>query len=794
MSASPTPSPRDLGPARAPRLWLFRVLAAVAIPLLFLAGLEAALRVAGFGQPASFLVPDEKPGFLRTNPRFGASYLPGSFDLRPLNYRVPARKAPNALRVVVLGESAAQGVPAPQFGFAAQLRAQLRSRYPGRTVEVINTGIVAINSHAVYQISRQMAEISPDAFVVYMGNNEVVGPYGPGCAYLSEMPPLWVIRLSIWVKSTRTGQLVNAAVGLLSRRGRPPAEWGGMAMFVNNAVSADDPRLRQVYANFEANLRDIVRAASGAGAKTILCTVASNLRDCAPLLSVHGPGLAAAELTAWTRAFTRGRTEWLLNEYGPARADLLEAARIDPDYADTDYMLGVIDLKSGDIEAARRHLIGAQHWDALRFRPDPAINEIVRRVADSAGADVSLVDAAGFLGSDPASTAAPAGHESFFEHVHLDWGGNYLLSRAVAERLDGALGGGGNAPGSWLSSAGCADALAYTAHERDSVLESVGVIVQNPPFTNQLTYCEDQARLLAAFAQARAARNDPEGLLRAKEIVDAAMANDPDNPDLPKIASGIDDDRGDANAALAHARKAEQLRPRDFTLATDEAVRLMRLNKATDAESLLRETARASSERERALMAPAFADLFARTGRLAEGRTYLDDEISKNPGDEALRIVRAQFDEFSGDKASAERRYRDILGVDPENRSALEALVRLLNSTGQTDAADQQSLASQAIQPRNYANNLRAAAVFNARRDDAQEVRCLLAAEECGPMTSRAESRLARKLLGLGRPDEALAHLAVARRVSLYEGDPSETEQLGRVIEGLEQRLKQVQR
>ena len=116
MSASPTPSPRDLGPARAPRLWLFRVLAAVAIPLLFLAGLEAALRVAGFGQPASFLVPDEKPGFLRTNPRFGASYLPGSFDLRPLNYRVPARKAPNALRVVVLGESAAQGVPAPQFG------------------------------------------------------------------------------------------------------------------------------------------------------------------------------------------------------------------------------------------------------------------------------------------------------------------------------------------------------------------------------------------------------------------------------------------------------------------------------------------------------------------------------------------------------------------------------------------------------------------------------------------------------------------------------------------------------
>ena len=790
MSAPPPSSPRKTVPARAPRLWAFRALAAVGAPLLFLVGLEAALRIAGFGQPAGFLVPSERPGFLRTNPRFGASFLPGSFDLRPLNYFVPERKAPNSLRVVVLGESAAQGVPAPQFGFAAQLRAQLRSRYPGRAVEVINTGIVAINSHAVYQIARQMADLSPDAFVVYMGNNEVVGPYGPGCAYLSEMPPLWVIRLSIWVKSTRTGQLVNAAIGALSRRGHPPAEWGGMAMFVNNLVAGDDPRLHQVYANYEANLRDIVRAASRAGAKTLLCTVASNIRDCAPLLSVHGQGLSGEELAAWSRAFTRGRTEWLLNEDGPARSDLLEAVRIDPHYAETSYMLGALDLKSGDVEAGRRHLIEAEHWDALRFRPDPAINEIVRRVAGSAGADVSMVDAAAILGSDPESTAAPAGRESFFEHVHLDWGGNYLLSRTVAERLGGALGGGAGAPGAWLSPAGCADALAYTPHERDSVLESVGVIVQNPPFTNQLTYCEDQARLLAAFTEARAARRDPQGLLNARDVVHAAMAKDPDNPDLPKIASGVDDDLGEATTALADLRRSEQLQPSDFTLATDEAVRLMRLGDTTDAEKLLRETAQASTEKERALMAPAFADLFTRTGRLAEGRTYLDGEISRNPGNESLRIARAQFDEFTGDKASAEREYRAILVRDPGNRGALDSLLRLLESSGQTEAADGQALASQALQPRNHANNLRAAAVYGARKDEAQEVRCLLAAEESGPMSSRAESRLARKLLGLGRTDEALAHLGIARRVSRYEGDPSETEQLGRVIESLEQRVR----
>ena len=128
---------------------------------------------------------------------------------------------------MVLGESAAQGIPVPSFGFAAQLRAQLRARYPGKNIEVINTGIVAINSHVVYQIARELAGFSPDLFVVYLGNNEVVGPYGPGCAYLSEMPPLWVIRLSVFVRSTRTGQLVMAAVGKLSRGNRPPAGVGG---------------------------------------------------------------------------------------------------------------------------------------------------------------------------------------------------------------------------------------------------------------------------------------------------------------------------------------------------------------------------------------------------------------------------------------------------------------------------------------------------------------------------------------------------------------------------------------
>ena len=778
-----TPSNAPERHIRSSRLWLYRALAVVLLPAVALVGLELVLRAVGFGQPTGFAIPDEEPGLLRSNSRFASTFLPAGFDLRPLNFRFPRSKAANALRVVVLGESAAQGVPAPQFGFAPQLRALLRERYPDREVEVLNTGIVAINSHVIYQIARHLKDLSPDVVVVYMGNNEVVGPYGPGCAYLSEMPPLWLIRLSMAVKMTRTGQLANRLAALLNRGGRP-AEWGGMQMFENSTVNADDPRLRTVYRNFESNLRDIVGDAAEAGARTVLCTVASNLRDSAPFVSTHDRVLSGQELSAWDSAFNRGRTEWLLGESGPATASLLEAERIDPHYADTEFMLGRLDLDRGDEQTGRRRLVAAEHWDALRFRPDPAINEAIRRVAQSAEGSVTLLDAARLLGSDPDSTAPPSGRESFFEHVHLNWEGNSRLARAVAEAIGKEQ---GTAARPWIGAEACAAAVGYTDHERYPVLDGVRAIVQSPPFTHQLTYPEDQARLLSELAAARSTGRSPQALRLASEALKAAIAGDPRNPDLPRIAQGVDEDRGDTAGALADLRLAESLRPRDFTLETDEAVLLMRLGRTGEARTLLMDTAATCTPKERALMAPAFADLYTRTGNLAEGRAFLDGEIARSPSIESLRMVRAQFSMVAGDPSAAEREYRSILAGDPGSRAALEAIVRMLEDSGRGDETEALTLAALPSQKQNFDNNLRAA-LFRAKHGDAeQQAACLAAAEASGPISSATEGKLSRLLLSLGRTDEALAHLAMARRISLYEGDPAVTEQISRVISVVEQ-------
>jgi Flp pilus assembly protein TadD len=792
VSAEESPTPQESARRlRAPaRIWVFRALAGVAVPAIVLLGLEAGLRIAGYGRSVRFLIPDARPGYFRTNPEFVASLLPSSFDLRPLNFRIAARKPPNTLRVVLLGESAAQGIPAPPFAFAAQLRAQLRARHPDRDIEVVNTGIVAINSHVVYQIARELSRFSPDLFVVYMGNNEVVGPYGPGCAYLSEMPPVWVIRLSVFVRSTRTGQMITALLGRLARRDRPPPEWGGMAMFVNNAVKGDDPRLAAVYRNFGTNLRDIVRTAGAAGARTLLCTVASNIRDCAPFLSLHRSGLAEPDLATWGRSFNRGRIEWLIGDAGRARADLLEALRIDPQYADTSFMLGSIELRAGDVEAARRHLADAEHWDALRFRPDPRINEVIREVARESAGSASLLDAAMLMGSDPASGAAPAGRGLFFEHVHFDWDGNYLLARSMAEASEDALYGADRGGLPWLDPQGCAAALAYTAHERFSILQKVAAIVQNPPFSNQLTYCEDQARLAHELVLARADRDDPDKLRRADEIARAAGARDWENADLARIEEEIEDDMENPAGALAQARRAEGLQPASYALGADEAIKLSRLGRFGEAEKLLNETAAASPPGDRAAMAPAFADLFTRTKRFDEGRRYMDGEILRRPADQGLRLIRGRLARLAGDSAGAEREFRGILAADPGNQGALEELVGLLGGLGQSAAAEKESLSAADSQPRNQANDLRSAIIHDRRGDDEQAVRCLLAAERSGPVTSGVELWLARKLLGLGRPDEALTHLAEARRISVYEGDPAATESIGQAIEHVLSQLR----
>ena len=477
--------------ARGWHVWALRIVIGLFAPLLLLGLVEAGLRISGVGYPTEVTVPctiQGRPAFCY-NLFFAAPFFPPGMIKTPQMYAIPAEKPPGTFRIVVLGESAAMGDPEPSFGFSRYLEVMLRERYPDMKFEMVNTGSVAINSHVVLPIAKGLAKQRPDVFIIYSGNNEVVGPYGPGTALTSGGMSLPVIRGSIFYHSTRIGQL-------LTQVGTPKREWGGMAMFLGNQVRANSPLMKYAYANFEQNLRDTIAVARNAGARVIVSTVASNLMDCAPFASLHREDLGPDALRSWSALVQQGAEQENAGSYAEALKLYLSAASIDGDYAELEFRIARCLRALGDYSAAREHFLRARDLDTLRFRADSKINDINRSVARSSpGAE--LVDADAIFAKE--SLNGVTGSELVYEHVHMTPQGSYMLARAmflqIAKQLPSAVEHSLQAE-DVPSEAECERWLAFTKHDRSRVAAEMLRRLQEPPFTNQLNHSEQVFRLM----------------------------------------------------------------------------------------------------------------------------------------------------------------------------------------------------------------------------------------------------------------------------------------------------------
>src|SRR6266545_2387681 len=345
--------------------------------------LEIGLRILGYGYDGRFFVPLPGGPFHTANQRFGRRFFPPQLARTPAPERFLQPKPAGTYRIFILGESAAMGFPEPGFSFGRHLEMMLRRMYPARRFEAIQASMTAINSHAILPIARDCLAFQPDLFIAYVGNNEVVGPYGAGTVFTRQAGSLALVRASVWLSATRTGQML---AGLARRRDQPP-DWRGMEMFLGQSVPFDDPRLQAVYANFRRNMTDLCRVMRRTGASAILSTVAVNLKDAPPFASET----ASARFSHAHTLLARGRTE-----------------------------------------EARREFALARDLDELRFRADSTINRIVRETASAER--VPLVDAEQIFGRD-----GVPGDNFFYEHVHLKPSGNYLLARSLLAEVVTAL-------------------------------------------------------------------------------------------------------------------------------------------------------------------------------------------------------------------------------------------------------------------------------------------------------------------------------------------------------------------
>lgn len=488
-SKSPTePSTESAEPKRGWHIWLVRIGAAIVIPLAVLVAVELGLRFFDVGFPTELTQQCTVHGRPAAcyNLFFPAPFFPPGMIKAPQAYAIPAEKPRGTFRIFVLGESAAMGDPDPAYAFSRYLEVMLRQRFPNMNFEVANTGSVAINSHVLLPIAKGLAKQRPDVFIIYSGNNEVVGPYGPGTALTSSGMSLPVIRASIFLRSTRIGQL-------FTKLGTQKQEWRGMEMFLDKQVPGSSPLMKYTYANFESNLRETVKVVQNSGAHVIVSTVATNLKDCAPFASQHRAGLSPAGLSSWSTLVQQGSDFENDHAYDDALKAYLAALQIDDQYAELEFRIARARWKKGDYQGARQHFQRARDLDTLRFRADSKINDINRSVASSV-AGTELVDAEALFAQQ--SPNGIIGSELVYEHVHMTPEGNYLLARAMFVTIASQIAGHPVPESEAPTQSECERRLAFTPHDRSRISAEMLDRLQKPPFTNQINHADQVLRLM----------------------------------------------------------------------------------------------------------------------------------------------------------------------------------------------------------------------------------------------------------------------------------------------------------
>lgn len=518
-------------------------------PVLVLGLLEAALTWQGFGEDASFFHVVDEGGrrLVRSNPTFTRRFLPAGMDRIPLPVEIPAAKGPGVVRVVVVGSSAALGDPEPAFGIARHIDVLLHARFPGTTFEVVNTGLTGVNSHVIREVAADLPDVSPDLVVLYTGNNEVVGPWGPGSAVTSWEPPPWVIRARTFVLGTRTGQLVSAIFARLGGASGPRA-WQGMRMFLDRQVAPDDPRLDDVRDRFRANLDALIASSVSAGAAVVVCSLPANLRDCAPFASAA------------------------------------------PHDASGRYREGKALLDAGRADDARAPLGDALEWDRLRFRATVAVDAVTREAAlaaSSLGSPVAFADIRAFLAADDPDSLP--GRALLHDHVHLTFRGNYLAALGVVERATSLLSIRGLEPsGRVPGESEVASALAYTSWDELGILEKMRERKAEPPFTNQVDHETDLALLDSAIARLRA-RPETDALPGWLAAYESAIAARPRDPYLLERQAALHVLYGNPLDAIAPLKRLVAAWPGYENAHVNLAVALARAGRLREAEERLRE-------------------------------------------------------------------------------------------------------------------------------------------------------------------------------------------------------------
>jgi tetratricopeptide (TPR) repeat protein len=628
-----------------------------------LAVVEVSLRTAGYGHPASFFVPATVEGrkVLVENGQFGLRFFPADMARRPAPTVVEFKKPAGTVRIFLFGESAALGDPNPAYGMGRYLEVLLNERFGGTRFEVVCVAMTAINSHVMVPLARECARREGDIWVIYMGHNEMTGPFGATAVLGPQVPPRTAVRAMLALRATRTGQWLTRTIQSLRGDSTRSPSWGGMRMFLEHQVAPTAPKRALVHRHFAANLDEIIRIGSRAGVRMILSTAASNLKDCAPFASQLGDQTIGSLEKDWEGLVRLGEQRQREGAWAEALAAYAAAAAIDPQHAELAFREGTCRWKLGELASAREKFAAARDLDALPFRADTTINGAIKQTGEAwRSRGVRLVDAEAVL----SEIEGIAGQASFYEHVHLMPAANYRMARVFGAEIETLLPESIRLRGlsEWATPETCARRLGLTDWNREALWTELLARLGQPPFTNQLGYEE---RLVQYHNEQRAVRTrlNAEAAAAALELYEDAIRRSPADHRLRANFAEYLAAVGRLDEAVSQWRRVEALLPHHH-------------------------------------VAPFFiGKLRSRQGAYEEARIWLERCLEREPGAVDAMVELGRLEARRKQPVAAMAHYRAALARQPWSASLHLDLAEVQAASGDRDAAIESLRQAIALRP-----------------------------------------------------------------------------------------------
>ncbi|MFI1744901.1 hypothetical protein [Thalassobellus sediminis] len=396
---------------------VFKIIS-ISLPFLLILMIELILRLSGYGENYQLfktLKIKDRPEYLVMNSEVSKKYFNNEgFNSDNQSDIFLKTKTDSTFRVFVQGASTVVGFPYYRGGsFPRMLKHRLSQTFPNKNIEIINTGITAVNSYTLWDLTDEIIEQKPDLVLFYAGHNEYYGALGVGSSSSIGSHPI-IVRSYLFLKKFRFFQLLdNSYSKIFSKKTKTP-KVGETNLMEVMAKEQRIPYNSEVYEaginQFENNLDKILNTYKKYNIPVIISTIVSNEKDIKPFISDS----------------INNEKKFLKN----LEENNIEANKVAKNNALAAYKLGRHYLKKNQ-DTAKKHLHIAKELDYLRFRAPERINDVISNLSKKH--NFPLIDMKkAFISHSPDDII---GNELLTEHLHPNIEGYFIMADAFYNKI-----------------------------------------------------------------------------------------------------------------------------------------------------------------------------------------------------------------------------------------------------------------------------------------------------------------------------------------------------------------------